>query len=563
MKLKKNQVKLFNLLVGFIKNNEKMFLVQGEAGSGKTFSISYLLNKLLKKGYFEDYNLFVIAPTNAAKKVIRKTIMEILKNDKEGYKKFEKHLEEDKNISFNTIHSFFKSKKTYDEEGNQYFKILWSKSVLTEMIKEQNKIKKVNPDYKVKQKNLIILDETSMLDPDKFNCFERLLQKYSSSKIIFMGDKNQLSYITKFKNDKNYLSPIFNLDNTFLLIGNERSNHKNITKIINKSKKCVINNKYNFVLTKKDLSENVKLFIETDLKNINQEETELIKFIRNNKCKIITYSNKRKDTLNNIIREIIYTKDNPYINDYLFLEKEQLIFENTYMLGPIVYHNTDEVKIKKVKYQIVKKIIFFDLFRKNFIIQEILLEDEVTLYQICKEQLKVFEDIIKILKKCVKDYFYYDKKFTKLLNKNCEFCNEEKCEFKTFYDEEKICKECYLKFYNYIKTRFFCANCNEFRNHDDCDVYYRRINIGQIKKKIFNELYLDINDLNDKYNLPVSYSYSITCYKSQGNTYENVIIDYSNLYECNKNNIKNLTRAMYVSISRCKNKLYFLNYFYD
>jgi hypothetical protein len=135
--------------------------------------------------------------------------------------------------------------------------------------------------------------------------------------------------------------------------------------------------------------------------------------------------------------------------------------------------------------------------------------------------------------------------------------------FKVFYEEEKICKECYLKFYHYIKKSFFCDNCNEFRNHEDCNTYYRKLNVGQIKKKVFNELFSDINDLNDKYNLPVSYSYAITCYKSQGNTYENIIIDYLNLYECNKNNIKNLTRSMYVSISRSQNKLYFLNYFYD
>ena len=111
MKLKKRQVKLFNQLVKFIKNKDdkKQFLLEGEGGAGKTFCVSYTLLKLLLKNYFNTSNLHFIAPTNAAKKVLRKTIQKLLNNDKEAYDKYENHIRKDMNISYNTIHSFFKS----------------------------------------------------------------------------------------------------------------------------------------------------------------------------------------------------------------------------------------------------------------------------------------------------------------------------------------------------------------------------------------------------------------------------------------------------------------------
>ena len=80
------------------------------------------------------------------------------------------------------------------------------------------------------------------------------------------------------------------------------------------------------------------------------------------------------------------------------------------------------------------------------------------------------------------------------------------------------------------------------------------------KKAVFNEMFKEINALHDKYNLPVKYSYCITCYKSQGSTYQNVIIDFENMYDCNRASVDNLTRCMYVGTSRTQDKLWFLNY---
>lgn len=564
-KLKPNQVKLFNRLIPFIKKkqDDRKFLVQGEGGSGKTFTISYILDKLIKKDFLDKYNVFMVAPTNAAKKVMRKTILKLLKNSPESYAKFNKGLMEDKNIEFKTIHSFFKSKQQFDENGNQFFEIEWQKSVMTEMMKEQLKRNAEDPSFKPRKKNLIIVDECSMMDKEKYDMFMKVLENYPSTKMIFMGDRNQLSYVrTEETPEDEYLSPVFTeIEETYLLKGNERSNDPGITKIINRSKQCVINGKYKFKLKKSDLSENVNLITEKELFN----DQKVKDFIKNENPKFITYSNKRRDKLNEHVREQIYTHNHNYIDRFLFLENEQIIFESNYSLEGIPkYYNTDEFIVKEVKYNIIEPISFFGIFNKTFMFQRITLDDGDTLKQICKSQVKIFEYIITILKRCVKDYFSFDENnpaFSKGLCA-CKLCGNKRFKSRNFYKDEKVCGECYMSIRNYIKKRFICRFCHKLNTHDDCG-NAKQINPHKVKKHICDEMYRDIQELHDTFNLPIKYSYAITVYKSQGSTYKNVMIDYKNIYECNRTNVDNLTRSMYVANSRVQDKLWFLNYFHS
>jgi len=564
MKLKSNQVKLFNKLIPFIKKKQedRKFLVEGEGGSGKTFTISYILDKLIAKDFLEKYNVFMVAPTNAAKKVMRKTILELLKNNQETYSKFNKGLLEDKNIEFKTIHSFFKSKQQFDESGNQFFEIQWEKSVMTEMMKEQLKRNSEDPSFKPRKKNIVIVDECSMMDEDMFEMFMKVLENYPSSKMIFMGDRNQLSYVrTGEEKDEEYLSPVFTqIEQQYLLKGNERSNDKGITKIINRSKQSVIKGKYKFKIKKSDLSKNVNLITEKELFN----DKKVTDFIKNENPKLITYSNARRDKLNKFVRDRIYTHNHNYIDRFLFLENEQVIFESNYSIGGMIkYYNTDEFVVKDVKYNIIEPISFFNIFKKTFMFQKITLDDGDTLLQICKSQVEVFKYIITIMKRCVKDYFSFDEvnqKYTKGFC-DCKLCGNKKFKSIKFYKDEQVCADCYINIRKYIKKRFVCQFCHKLNTHEDCGKA-RRMNPHKVKKYICGEMYRDIQELHDTYNLPMKYSYAITVYKSQGSTYKNVMIDYKNIYECNRNNTENLTRSMYVAKSRVQDKLWFLNYFH-
>jgi len=559
-KLRKNQIKLYNRLIPFIKKkqDDRKYLVEGEGGSGKTTTMCYTIDKLMKKDFLKKYNLFFIAPTNAAKKVLRKTILKFMEKNPENHTKFQNSL--GTNIGFNTIHSFFKSKQEFDENGNQFFQIQWEKSVMTEMMKDQLKAKSEDPTFIVRKKHLIIVDECSMLDQEKFQMFMNVLQKYENTKVIFLGDRNQLSYVrTEEIEDEDYLSPVFKVDNTFLLKGNERSNDPKITKIINRSKKCVIKGKYDFKMKKSDLGDNVNLIVDKELNNKKVKD-----FIKNENPKFITYSNKRRDRLNNHVREQIYTSNHNYIDRYLFLEKEQVIFESNYSIDGIpIYYNTDEFIIQDVKYNIIEPLSFFGIFTKTFMFQKITLDDGRTLKQLCKSQIKIFEYIMTILKRCVKDYFSFNPHNPNFIGKaqRCKLCDSSKCKFRKFFNDELVCGDCYMKIRNHIEKQYICRFCKKLNTHTNCAAA-KNYSHQKIKKHICDDMYSNIQELHDTYNLPIKYSYCITVYKSQGSTYKNVIIDYENIYSCNRTNIDNLTRSMYVANSRTSDKLWFLNYFH-
>ena len=556
MILKKNQIKLFNKIIDFISNKESILLIEGDAGSGKSSTISYTLNKMIGKNFLTKYCIFFLTPTNAAKKVLKNFVYKFIKQNS---KNFFKLLKNKQNIHFNTIHSFFKSKQEFTEKGDEYFKLHCKENLIKEYIKKQYEIET----DKIIRKFIIIIDECSMLNEKKMKYFQYLIRTYNV-KIIFMGDRNQLSFIQKNNEVKDYLSPVFLLKNKFLLKGNIRTNNEKITKIIQRSKKCVVMNKFNFKLYQSDFVINKKI---KDFFLYKLKEKHLLKIINDyigtdflfaniylltfddikkhkelllTDCpKFITYSNKQRDKINNHIRDIIY-KNNPYKDDYLFLENEQIIFEKNYNN---IFFNTDEFQLTDITYNLTETISFLNLFHKVFTIQTCLIKEDFIykFKQIKKSEIEIFLLMIKIFKKCIYLFFNHNKLLLKTINTNriCLFCNEQKTEFKKFLQNEYICNKCYFKIKRYIDIKYL-----EIRS----------------KKRLCNALYQEIQELVNNYIIPVKYSYSITCYKSQGSTYKNVVIDYKNIYMCNKNNIKNLTRSMYVSISRTKEKLFFLDY---
>ncbi len=138
---------------------------------------------------------------------------------------------------------------------------------------------------------------------------------------------------------------------------------------------------------------------------------------------------------------------------------------------------------------------------------------------------------------------------------------KSKCKFRKFFKDEFVCSDCYQNIREHIKKKFFCNFCNKLNTHTDCGSA-KNCSPQKIKKHICKEMYSNIQELHNTYNLPIKYAYCITVYKSQGSTYKHVVIDYENIYNCNRNNIENLTRSMYVGASRAQDKLWLLNYFH-
>ncbi len=562
IKLTKRQIKVHNKLVSFIKKTQtdRMFLIEGGAGSGKTTTLSYILSKLIKKRFLDNSNIFLLAPTNAAKKVMSESIIKIIESDKESRKEY---TNAPNNVIFKTIHSFFKSTQQYTESGQQLFDLSWSKNQIGDTVKDQRKMRENDPTFHIRENHLVIIDECSMLDEKLFQMFSNLIEECGNIKIVFMGDRNQLSYVRtkEDQEDENgYLSPVFTkVANVCILKGNERSNNEGLTAIINRAKKSVVKNEFLFKLYKKDESKCVNLINDMDL--ITKESVK--KFVIEQSPKIITYSNKRRDDLNKIVRNLKYTRKHPHIDNYVFLENENIIFEQNFSIGDeVAYLNTDEFVVKEIEYNKVETITIFDLFRKTFTFQKITLDDGFSMNQLSIKDMGEYKTILKVLRAIVGMYFKYNMDNAVFMKgeHECVLCNTKKNNTIDAVDNLPLCFDCHTKVRRHINAVCFCQLCGKLRGHTDCKRAKTK-SIHKTKKSVYTLMYSKIQDMENAYILPVKYSYSITCYKSQGNTYDNVIIDYSNIYNCNRNNIDNLTRSMYVAISRVRNNLWFLNYF--
>src|SRR6056297_2758543 len=141
MKLSNKQKLSVQKINEFIENDKdfKEFYLLGYAGTGKTFLISYIMNKLLKSNIISD--IYVCAPTHKALNVIESYFKSNLKNlnDNESTK-----------IKFITIHKLLEFKPVIsNDNGIKIFK----------SDKESKFLKQA-------ENKLIIIDECSMISLD-------------------------------------------------------------------------------------------------------------------------------------------------------------------------------------------------------------------------------------------------------------------------------------------------------------------------------------------------------------------------------------------------------------
>lgn len=162
------QTKALDLLNDFIKSDEKVFLLQGKGGTGKTTIIKKLLQQL------PSSDVLGIAPSHKAVKVLKKSINN---ND----------------IKTRTLASALAIK--LDENTGNFEKDLWAR--------KQN-------DIPINKANYIIIDEASMISDDLLN--EILEWVKPNAKIILMGDKAQLPPVGQSTDSK-----VFDFDNGYEL----------------------------------------------------------------------------------------------------------------------------------------------------------------------------------------------------------------------------------------------------------------------------------------------------------------------------------------------------------
>ena len=241
---------LEKILNNFLKNKEKLFLLTGKAGSGKTTTIS---NFLLQSG-IPTHDIAILTPTHKAKQVIRKKTNNV--------------------FEYYTIHKFLGYSRSVDETGKIRFKI--SKNF------DDNKIPRI-----------IAVDECSMINQYSFF---KLINKINTikAKAIFMGDNNQLPPIGE------ELSTSFDIENCYHLhesLRNKGQVYNLCEYVLDNIEKDVLD------IKKFDNDDDVNVF-----GNIIEYTDELLDH-RDKDYKILCWTNARCQSMNILMRKKIYGHD--------------------------------------------------------------------------------------------------------------------------------------------------------------------------------------------------------------------------------------------------------------
>ena len=278
MDLNKDQLIASTKIEKFIDSNDNFFMLEGVAGTGKTF----LITELFKIDKFSKYKIVFSATTNKAVSVLES-----------NYKSY------NKSISFITIQKLLQIKRYINEDGKEIYNYNDTNN--------DNSVNSYNKNYKsIDKYDIIIIDEVSMINYELLNKLN-FISKLIKGKIILIGDRNQLPPI----NEK--ISSVFAKNykgNKFILTKIER--YKND---IVKYSSSIINN---IQLKSKVLNPSHILFT----KSFDKWIAEYISNINNSI--ILSYTNSNRSKINKHIRKVLFPKETKRFNI-----NEKIIF-NTY-----------------------------------------------------------------------------------------------------------------------------------------------------------------------------------------------------------------------------------------
>jgi len=512
LKLSESQEKAIGLLDDFLEGDEKIFILKGYAGTGKTTLLKLLINS------FIEYSIpfYLAAPTGRAAKIIA---------EKTG-------------MRTSTIHKLIYSYSNIfsNESEGQEVKFYFA-------LKKNNGLRD----------SIILIDEASMIS-GSYNSNEYIsfgsgkllhdLIKYidpmnNNNKIIFIGDDAQLPPINSNKSPAltvSYLGDEFGFKDIMVAELREVFRQESGSEILvnaTKIRESIENNDYRVFLIEANGYNIVKI-------NENNVANEYINVRSNlssdiNENIIITFSNKKAFIYNQDIRNLIfkghknkrrvskiYDKNikDININDILIIMKNNCFYkevvdkkeEVAYI--PIELYNGEIVKVLEVEPISAEN-------RKNILIK---IDNK-------KKYVKlVFRDVLI-------EYKSYDGVFSVIKVKILENY--------LLGHEAILSAEQNLALYVDFVKRFKQKNKGKFER------------IGSMKDLENTELFRQEMRKDPFFNaLLVKYGYAITCHKAQGGEWENVFVDFD-MHA--KNHSEYFYRWSYTAISRTKNQLYLIN----
>lgn len=322
--LNDGQKEAFTQIIDFLTApGDVMFLLEGLAGSGKTYLVSKIIQHIFDK--HPGWEIAITAPTNKAVKVLRRS-----SNMR------------DKRLCFQTIHKLLGLKEQITNDGKQVF------------------VKQNDNDVTIEDFNLIIVDEVSMLNDELFVD----IQRYSGHiKILYMGDAAQIPPVgqtdcipfiaeerDKYNIQRYALTEIMRqaFDNPILQAASAIREDLMSTYHSNMPTETTINEKGHGVVMinankKEDRDKLTSLFA---------EKFDSPEFVANpDYAKIIAWRNVTVNSLNAIIRSIIFKMDNPS----KIMEGEKLFANKPIMSDykTIMFSTNDEFEV--VSFEIISR----------------------------------------------------------------------------------------------------------------------------------------------------------------------------------------------------------------
>ena len=320
--LNEDQKSAFEILRNFIhdKNDDNIYVLKGWAGTGKTYCVSILVRYVLDVIYPNKnwYKIAVTGPTNKSVRVIKKTTG--IKNPR---------------VSFQTIHRLLGLTEKITPDGQQEF------------VNQGDFIPQIQ------KTKLLIIDEVSMLNDDLFH---EILRYRDRVKIICMGDPAQIPPVGKpdcipFREEFYDPLDIKTIDLKKIM------RQKGDNPIIDKS-----------VVIRNNLEDD---YLDTGRENLINRNGEGIEFLNLNKsdvrdsftsvlskyfnsekfkedseyAKIIAWRNKTVETMNNLVRKVIYGDESM---ESKILIGEKLIANNPIIeMNQILFNTNDEFTVER------------------------------------------------------------------------------------------------------------------------------------------------------------------------------------------------------------------------
>lgn len=336
--LTEDQLNVFNNVQEFIKSDKNLLLLQGYAGTGKSYmTIRLVYDLLINNNDQSTKSILITSPTHKALKILQDEFDNVLNNE------FSKRISTDKLklLKFNTIHSALGLTAIIDGWGKIQFKNLTG-------------------ECNIDSCKILFIDESSMISNE---IFELLIPYFNAGlKIIFIGDGVQIppvnesnSIVFKSETQIKYNIQIESLVNIIRQAQDNPIIKKTFEIRNDLSNQTVIDT----LFYKNEINNNSGIHI---LNNDNEEDNEKLANLiyslfksnefKNNSdhVKIIAWRNVTVDSFNEMIRSIIYENNR---NIYKIMPNEKLIVNSPIMNENnfILYNINDELTVKNYNTQ--------------------------------------------------------------------------------------------------------------------------------------------------------------------------------------------------------------------